>query len=117
MSSHLDVRLREGTKHSHTIIHEFEQIPTPEAKREFKEQYRQALNFLPLDEAMIQKIVDEANYAFTLNRNVISELETDVKAIIGEYVFDLISRQDRFGSTERTPESATTEMSAPEYSI
>jgi heme oxygenase len=86
-----------------TAMHEFEQIPTPEARREFKEQYRQALNFLSLDEAMIQKIVDEANYAFALNRDVIHELEADVRAAIGDHVFDLITRQDHVGSTERTP--------------
>ncbi|MEH1910843.1 biliverdin-producing heme oxygenase [Nostoc sp.] len=100
-----------------TAMHEFEQIPTPEARREFKEQYRQALNFLPLDEEMIQKIVDEANYAFNLNKNVIHQLEADVKAVIGEHVFDLITRQDHIGSTERTLESATAEMIASEYSI
>ncbi|QLE40546.1 heme oxygenase (biliverdin-producing) [Nostoc sp. C052] len=100
-----------------TAMLEFEQISTPEARREFKEQYRQALDFLPLEEAMIQKIVNEANYAFTLNRNVIHELEADVKAVIGEHVFDLITRQDRIGSTEHTPEIATAEIIAPEYSL
>ncbi|MBN3880060.1 MULTISPECIES: biliverdin-producing heme oxygenase [unclassified Nostoc] len=100
-----------------TAMHEFEQIPTPEARREFKEQYRQALNFLPLDEAMIQKIVDEANYVFSLNRNVIHELEADVKAVIGEHIFDLITRQDQVGSTESTSKSTAVEMMGMDYSI
>ncbi|WP_066379153.1 MULTISPECIES: heme oxygenase (biliverdin-producing) [unclassified Anabaena] len=86
-----------------TAMHEFEQIPTPEAKRAFKEKYRQALSGLDIDEAMIQKIVEEANYAFTLNRDVVHELEADVKAVVGEHIFDLITRQDKPGSTEHSP--------------
>jgi heme oxygenase (biliverdin-producing, ferredoxin) len=89
-----------------TGLHEFEQIPTPEAKRAFKETYRQALNSLPIDEATIQRIIDEANYAFQLNRNVVHELEPDVKAAIGEHVFDLLTRQDIPGATERPPHGA-----------
>ncbi|WP_392532856.1 heme oxygenase (biliverdin-producing) [Nostoc sp. C117] len=100
-----------------TAMHEFEQIPTPEARREFKEQYLQALNFLILNEAMIQKIVDEANYAFSLNRDVIHELEADVKAVIGEHIFDLITRQEKLGSTERTFKSAVVEMKGLDYNI
>ncbi|OCQ97493.1 heme oxygenase [Nostoc sp. MBR 210] len=87
-----------------TAMHEFEQILTLEAKRAFKEQYRQALNSLAIDEAMIQKIVDEANYAFALNRDVVHELEADVKAVVGEHVFDLMIRQDKPGSTENRAE-------------
>jgi len=94
-----------------TAMHEFEEIPTPEARRAFKEEYRQALNSLPVDEAMIAKIVDEANYAFALNRDVVHELEPDVKAAIGEHVFDLITRQDRVGSTEHTHGGAAVEYS------
>ncbi|MBC1236438.1 heme oxygenase (biliverdin-producing) [Nostoc sp. 2RC] len=93
-----------------TAMHEFEQIATPEARREFKEQYRQALNFLPLNEEMIQKIVNEANYAFALNRDVFHELEADVRAVIGEHVFDLITRQDQVGSTELTPKNPGLEL-------
>jgi heme oxygenase len=84
-----------------TGLHEFEQIPTAEARREFKEKYRLALNSLPIDEATMQRIVDEANYAFQLNRDVVHDLEDDVKAAIGEHVFDLLTRQDKPGSTER----------------
>ncbi|MEB3179293.1 MAG: heme oxygenase (biliverdin-producing) [Nostocaceae cyanobacterium] len=94
-----------------TAMHEFEQISTPEARRGFKEQYRQALNSLPVDEGMIAKIVDEANYAFSLNRDVVHELEPDVKQAIGEHVFDLITRQDRVGSTERSHGGAALEYS------
>lgn len=86
-----------------TAMHEFEQMPTPEVRREFKEKYRHALDSLAIDEAMIQKIVDEANYAFTLNRDVVHELEADVKSVVGEHIFDLMTRQDRPGSTEHHP--------------
>ncbi len=99
-----------------TGLHEFEQIPTMEAKRAFKEKYRQALNSLPIDEATIQRIVDEANYAFQLNRDVVHELEDDVKAAIGEHVFDLLTRQDIPGATERTPRATATEPVAVEFS-
>lgn len=83
-----------------TALYEFEQLPTIEAKRAFKETYRQALDALELDEETIQKIIAEANYAFTLNRDVVHELEPDVKAAIGDHVFDLITKQDKPGSTE-----------------
>lgn len=92
-----------------TALHEFEQIPTVEAKRAFKEKYRQALNSLPIDEATIQRIVEEANYAFKLNRDVVHELEDDVKAAIGEHVFDLLTRQDLPGSTERVHHGSSAE--------
>ena len=92
-----------------TGLHEFEQIPTVEAKRAFKEKYRQALNSLPVDEETIQRIVDEANYAFQLNRDVVHELEDDVKAAIGDHVFDLLTRQDIPGATERLPHGSTQE--------
>ena len=84
-----------------TSFYEFEQIPTPEARREFKERYRQALDDLPLDMETIQRIVVEANQVFGLNRDVMHELENDVKIAIGEHTFDLLTRQDRRGSTER----------------
>lgn len=100
-----------------TGLHEFEQLPTVEAKREFKEKYRQTLNSLSLDSATIQRIVDEANYAFQLNRDVVHELEPDVKAAIGEHVFDLITRQTIPGATERPAHSRSTETVTLEYSI
>ena len=83
-----------------TRLHEFDAIASVEARRAFKVTYRDALNALPVDEQLIQKIVDEANLAFQLNRTVMHELEADVKAAIGDHIFDLITRQDRPGSTE-----------------
>lgn len=83
-----------------TQFYEFDGIPNPEAKRNFKGKYRDALNSLPIDDTLVPKIVEEANTAFKLNRDVVYELEDDVKAAIGDHVFDLITRQDRPGSTE-----------------
>jgi heme oxygenase len=100
-----------------TELYEFEQLPTVEAKRDFKEKYRQALNSLELDQATIQRIVDEANYAFQLNRDVVHELELDVKAAIGEHVFELITRQSIPGATERPAHPLSSETVTLEYSI
>ncbi len=100
-----------------TGLHEFEQIPTVEARRAFKEKYRQALNSLPIDEETIQRIVDEANYAFQLNRDVMHDLEDDVKAAIGDHVFDLLTRQDKPGSTERSSHGHSSETAVLQYSI
>ena len=83
-----------------TQFYEFEQISTAEARREFKGKYRDGLNALPIDETLEQKIVDEANHAFKLNRDVVHELEADVKEAIGDHVFELITRQEIPGATE-----------------
>jgi heme oxygenase len=98
-----------------TGLHEFEQLPTVEAKRAFKEKYRLALNSLDIDEATIERIVGEANYAFQLNRDVVHELEDDVKAAIGPHVFDLLTRQDIPGATERSPHRSAQEAPVAEY--
>ncbi len=94
--SALSLQTAQGTE-----FYEFEQMSTPDAKRAFKERYRQALDGLDLDTATIERIVAEANDAFTLNRDAMHELEDDVKAAIGEHTFDLLTRQDHRGSTER----------------
>ncbi|MEG4305906.1 heme oxygenase (biliverdin-producing) [Microcoleus sp. D3_18a_C4] len=87
-----------------TNFYEFSQISTPEARREFKERYRQTFDEFPVDADTIERIVAEANTAFTLNQDVMHELEADVKAAIGDHTFDLLTRQDRPGSTEgRSP--------------
>lgn len=97
-----------------TELHEFDQIPTAEARRAFKGQYRDALNALPVDEQLAQQIVDEANLAFQLNADVVHDLEADVKAAIGDHVFDLITRQAIPGATERPVGQSTVELIAAE---
>ncbi len=93
-----------------TGLHEFDQIPTPVEKRAFKEKYRDVLNALPVDQELATQIVAEANYAFELNRNVLHELEADVKIAVGDHVFDLLTRQDKPGSTERDPGNTSVEL-------
>lgn len=92
-----------------TDFYEFSQISTPEARRHFKDRYRQALNSIPVGEEAIARIIDEANAAFTYNRDIMHELEDDVKAAIGDHTFDLLTRQDRPGSTARCPHAAAPE--------
>jgi heme oxygenase len=84
-----------------TAFYKFDAIPTIEAKREFKERYRLALNSLDIDDTAIASIVAEANRAFQYNRDVLHELEPEVKAAVGDRVFELLARQDKPGSTER----------------
>jgi heme oxygenase len=84
-----------------TRFYDFDQIPTVEARRAFKGQYRDALDTLPIDQEIAERIVAEANHAFKLNRDVMHDLEADVREAIGEHVFDLVTRQDRPGSTEK----------------
>ena len=95
-----------------TAFYEFDQIPTIEKKRAFKEKYRQALDSLPVDEAIAEQIVAEANCAFQLNRDIVNELEPDVKAAIGDQVFDLLVRQDKPGSTQRNTGGSSVELIA-----
>lgn len=92
-----------------TGLHDFAAFPTPASRREFKFRYRDTLNELPVDRQMAERIVREANLAFQLNRNVMHALEADVKAAVGEHVFDLLTRQDKRGSTEQSPELVVTE--------
>ena len=58
-------------EHQGIRFYEFDQIPDV---NEFKNQYRQALNQLMLDEALEDKIVDEANNAFSLNIAMLRDL-------------------------------------------
>ncbi len=97
-----------------TGLHEFDSMPTVEARRAFKMRYRDALNSLELDDALAEAIVQEANLAFQMNCNVFHELEPDVLAAVGSHVFDLITRQDKPGSTDRAPGISSVELVASE---
>jgi heme oxygenase len=101
-----------------TRLHEFDQLPTVESKKAFKEAYRHALDTLSVDESTIQGIVNEANRVFTLNRDVMHELELDVKAVVGEHTFDLLTRLDIPGSTTHHHHDRHAEAQhMPEYRI
>ncbi len=93
-----------------TALYEFPELPTPESRHHFKDQYRQILDRLPVDAVLADRIVAEANHAFALNRALMQALEADVKAAVGEHVFDLLTRQDRPGSTRRQSPESTPEF-------
>ena len=84
-----------------TRFYEFDAMPTPDTQREFKERYRNALSSLKVDDPLAEQIVEEANFAFQLNCDVMHALEADVKAAVGDRAFELLTKQDRQGSTER----------------
>jgi heme oxygenase len=78
-------------------FYHFKQIPDEKA---FKNQYRQALNELPVDDATADRIVDEANAAFGLNMKVFQELEGNLIKAIGIQLFNLLTRKRQRGSTD-----------------
>ncbi|MBW4642971.1 MAG: heme oxygenase (biliverdin-producing) [Goleter apudmare HA4340-LM2] len=80
-----------------TSFYNFEQIPD---KREFKDQYRQALNALPIDDITTERIVAEANHAFGLNMHMLQELEGSLIKAIGEALFNQLTISPNSGSTE-----------------
>ncbi|HHP7232066.1 MAG TPA: heme oxygenase (biliverdin-producing) [Xenococcaceae cyanobacterium] len=97
-----------------TKFYEFEAFPSIGAIKEFKGKYRDALNYLPVNDELAAKIIAEANKAFALNRDVMHALEPEVKAAIGDHVFDLITRQDIPGATERSSGHGSAELTAAE---
>jgi heme oxygenase (biliverdin-producing, ferredoxin) len=75
----------------------FEQIADEKA---FKNQYRAALDELPIDEATADRIVDEANAAFSMNMRLFKELEGSLIKAIGQMLFNSLTRRRNRGSTE-----------------
>lgn len=63
------------------------------------------------------RIVEEANFAFQLNRDVMQALEADVETAIGSHVFALITRQEGPGSTESHLHRQVVESAALEYTV
>ena len=68
-----------------TSFYEFKDIAD---EKQFKALYRQRLNEILLDEAMINRIVDEANTAFKMNMKVFQELDGSLIKAIGQVVFN-----------------------------
>lgn len=89
-----------------TRFYEFDDFSSISEIRAFKGQYRDALNSLPVDEALVAEIIAEANYAFSLNRDLLHALEPIVKENIGEKIFTEIVHEDRRGSTDNASESS-----------
>ena len=80
-----------------TAFYEFDDIADEKA---FKDQYRQAMNELPIDQAMAEAIVDEANDAFAMNMKLFQELEGNLVKAIGVMLFNTLTRRRARGSTE-----------------
>lgn len=97
-----------------TRFYEFDAFSSVGEIREFKGKYRDALNSLPVNAELIEKIVAEANNAFTLNRDVMHDLEPEVKAAIGDRQYNLITQQDILGSTESPEGHDAVELTAAE---
>jgi heme oxygenase (biliverdin-producing, ferredoxin) len=73
-----------------TAFYEFEQIPDEKA---FKNNYRQAMNDLPIEGAKLDEVVDEANAAFDMNMVMFNELEGNLIKAIGIQLFNLLTRK------------------------
>ena len=80
-----------------TAFYEFEDISD---EKEFKTQYRQAMNDLPVDEATAEQIVTEANDAFKMNMKLFQELEGNLIMAIGRMLYNTLTRRRTVGSTE-----------------
>ncbi|MBD2383894.1 biliverdin-producing heme oxygenase [Cylindrospermum sp. FACHB-282] len=82
-----------------TSFYNFEQIPD---KKAFKDNYRQVLNAMPIDDAIAKWIVAEANNAFLFNWQMAQELEGYLIKSLGQVLFDSLTRPYNPGSTEVT---------------
>lgn len=75
----------------------FKDIPD---EKEFKNNYRNALDSLPLTQTQIDLIITEANNAFKYNMKVFNEIEGNLISAIGKVLFSTLTRRQRRGSTE-----------------
>jgi heme oxygenase (biliverdin-producing, ferredoxin) len=80
-----------------TAFYEFAQIPDEKA---FKAMYRQAMDNLDIDETTADRIVDEANAAFTMNMVMFKELEGNLVKAIGIQLFNMLTRKRNRGGSE-----------------
>ncbi|NJN37698.1 MAG: heme oxygenase (biliverdin-producing) [Acaryochloridaceae cyanobacterium CSU_3_4] len=88
-----------------TAFYDFAEIEDTKA---FKATYRQALNDLPVDEAAILKIVDEANFAFKLNMALFQELEGNLMRALGQFLFNQLVHAHRPQRASWSPKLADT---------
>jgi heme oxygenase len=84
-------------EHDGLRFYAFDAIPD---EKGFKAHYRATLDALPIDQAMADRIVAEANHAFHLNMEMFQELEGNLIAAIGKVLFGFLTRRQRAGSTE-----------------
>lgn len=80
-----------------TAFYNFSEIPD---EKEFKVNYRQAMNDLPIDEAQGDRIVEEANAAFGMNMKLFQELEGNLIKAIGQMLYNSLTKRRNRGSTE-----------------
>ncbi|MEB3342874.1 heme oxygenase (biliverdin-producing) [Okeania sp.] len=80
-----------------TAFYEFAEISD---EKEFKNNFRQAMNDLPIDQATADRIVEEANAAFGMNMKMFYELEGNLIKAIGILLFNTLTRKRAVGSTE-----------------
>lgn len=80
-----------------TAFYEFEDITD---EKVFKNEYRQKMNELDIDQSTGERIVDEANAAFKLNMNLFQELEGNLVKAIGNMLFNTLTRRRRPSSTD-----------------
>ena len=69
-------------------FYEFDQV---EDEQEFKQNYKKALDSLPLDSTLAENIVAEANVSFTMNMKMFQELETSFSRILVKLVSNWFS--------------------------
>jgi heme oxygenase (biliverdin-producing, ferredoxin) len=89
-----------------TAFYRFDAISDEKA---YKAHYRQTLDALPVDDAMTDKIVEEANDAFKMNMNMFNELEGSLIKAIGLMLFRTLTHRRNRGSTELATADATAE--------
>ena len=86
--------------HDGLRFYEFDAIAD---EKGFKTNYRSVLDHLPIDQAMADRIVAEANEAFHCNMKMFQELEGNLIAAIGKVLFGFLTKRQRSGSTEAVP--------------
>ena len=78
----------------------FYSFPEFADEKAFKTTYRAAMDQLPIDQPMADRMVEEANHAFHLNMKMFQELEGNLVAAIGKVLFGFLTKRQRAGSTE-----------------
>lgn len=80
-----------------TAFYEFAQISD---ERAFKTKYRANLDEMPIDDATVDRIVQEAIDAFGMNMKLFQELEGNLIKSIGQMLYNSLTRRRGRGSTE-----------------
>ena len=76
----------------------FYEFPTIADEKAFKQEYRQSMDNLPVDDATADRIVDEANAAFGQNMKMFKELEGSLIKAIGIMLFNTLTRRRNRGN-------------------